>query len=307
MDPEGEYKRRRSFAATSAGSIMPAGKKDPDRDIHVPTTNRVTTNDDDLPKSKTRIEYDGPSAPPLEDSGSLIDAASSSNISTCREPQQAECHHPVQSAGFVPAGDEPLIYSIAAIPIGLNSAEADLPEARVVPSITHAMHLESNGYPGTQLRNDSGVCDEFGWTNACTDHTPNLLRHPPLFRDLVNRATRSSTTSSDSERWRSFGITGDDGDGDGDSDSDEISSRTSSHSDRWRSFGIDDSGDGEEATGRDHKTTKPAKYHDDMERRGNKKKEAEEGSLSKGDEPDTKKECGDSNGSYHRYNSLYSM
>ena len=104
MDPEGAYTRRKSFTTTSNGRVVPAGKKDPKGDIISPT-NRVATDADQTRSNTRNDQYDGP----------------------------------VHSSKNVSSGNERFIISSVAIPIGLNTAEAELPEARVVPVINQAM------------------------------------------------------------------------------------------------------------------------------------------------------------------------
>lgn len=153
MDPEGAYTRRKSFTTTSNGRVVPVGKKDPKGDIISPT-NRVATDADQTRSNTRNDQYDGPV-------------------------------HPSKNAS---SGSERFIISSVAIPIELNTAEAELPEARVVPVINQAMG--GNEYPICRLRSDvirRSSAEHNRERRAPTAvHTCNLLRHPRQFRELVN-------------------------------------------------------------------------------------------------------------------------
>ena len=147
MDPDGDYESRHS-TRSAADDVNLAGD---DIDVESPSKIFVPDEDTKLPAKPTKSgdAYKGATAPPMEGPPLVADAAAAARSSI--EPRGTVYDDMMTGKMDLAAPDEAPISNSVAVPIGFDSDDMALPEAKALPLISSTANNEATKMPLSTL------------------------------------------------------------------------------------------------------------------------------------------------------------
>ena len=165
MDPDGDYESRHSIRSTASDN---GPYVNPSDDVASPSKIFAPDCNIKLPAKATKDgdAYDGPTAPPMEDAPppavpAAAAAAASPNHRSAMESRGTAYDAMMSGKMDLPAPDEAPISNSVAVPIGFDSDDMALPEAKALPIINSAAN-EGTKEPSVTL-------EEVDIDDPCTD------------------------------------------------------------------------------------------------------------------------------------------
>ena len=134
MDPDGDYESRHSIGSTAGDNVKNPTSIDND-DITSPSKMFAPHDDTKRPAAKSMVAkdaYDGPTAPPMEDAIPPPAAASTVAAASCNG---SAYENMMRDKMDLVAPDEAPISNSVAVPIGFDSDDMALPEAKALPIV----------------------------------------------------------------------------------------------------------------------------------------------------------------------------
>ena len=157
MDPDGDYESRHSTQSTASNDVDMA-------DISSPSKIFAPDDDTKLPAKPTKGEdsYEGPTAPPMEDAIPPASAAAANSSHRQAMEHLGTTYDDMMTGKMdLAASDEAPISNSVAVPIGFDSEDMALPEAKALPIISSTANEGTKMPPATLDEVDAEGAEEY--------------------------------------------------------------------------------------------------------------------------------------------------
>ena len=188
MDPDGDYESRHS-TRSAADDVNLAGD---DIDVESPSKIFLPNEDTKLPAKPTKDSdtYEGATAPPMEVPplvAAAAAAAASANIGSAKKQPRGTAYEDMMTGKMdLAASDEAPISNSVAVPIGFDSDDMALPEAKALPIISSTANEETKMPTATseEVQTDAQIDEQL-------IPVPVLPSQPEAFDDGYNRTSKT--------------------------------------------------------------------------------------------------------------------